>query len=152
MIYSCFWLWIGEPYHKITQDWCILSTYIIIRYMFHDCIVNAVHLKVPTVHTRMRKGSSYLYWPLHSNQCTASCEVNMNFATESVTVVADNVWNEEVVLIDHKRCWKCCPSTHRHSSHQWRRLWFTFWSCSAEIFAVSLRVFSFSPPVQGLLV
>jgi hypothetical protein len=46
-------------------------------------------------------------------------------------------------------CRKCCPSTHRHSSHQ-RKFRFTLSSCSAGIFAISLRIFSFSSPVRGL--
>jgi hypothetical protein len=28
------------------------------------------------------------------------------------------------------RCWKCCPSSHRRSSHWRKRFWFTIWHCS----------------------
>jgi hypothetical protein len=35
------------------QDWCILSTYRIIAYIFHDYTVDDVHLKVLTIHTHI---------------------------------------------------------------------------------------------------
>jgi hypothetical protein len=71
----------------------------------------------------------------------------------SVTQHADNIWNEGKCLplfTDHRRCWKWCPSTRRHSSHRWKRFRFTFWRFSAAIFEISLRMFSFSSSVRGL--
>jgi hypothetical protein len=32
-----------------------------------------------------------------------------------------------------------------------KKFWFALWSCSAVIFALSLRIFSFSSSVRGLL-
>jgi hypothetical protein len=52
---------------------------------------------------------------------------------------------------DHRRCSNCCFYKCSHSSHWQKRFWFTLWKCSAEIFAVSLHIFSFSSSVQGLL-
>jgi hypothetical protein len=43
-------------------------------------------------------------------------------------------------LCSKRRCWKCYPSTRRHSSHRRKRFWFTFWRCSAGIFEISLRI------------
>jgi hypothetical protein len=106
---------------------------------------------------------------------------------------AGNIWNEgkfSPLFTDHRRCWKCCPSTRRHSSHRRKRVWFKLWSCvashvrwvpchhgmarpqvadggdslqfwrvAANMFwftiwrwsAISLRMFSFSSSVRGLL-
>lgn len=50
-------------------------------------------------------------------------------------------WQQIMVgFTDHRRCWKCYQSTRRHSSHRRKRFWFTLSSCSAGIFAVSLRI------------
>jgi hypothetical protein len=73
----------------------------------------------------------------------------MNFADKSICLLADNVGNEVVTI--HRRCWKCCPSTCRHSSHRRKRFWFTLWSCYAGMFAISLWIFFFSSFVWELL-
>jgi hypothetical protein len=49
------------------------------------------------------QGSFYLYFlvhcaALHGSHCTASCQAYMNFATESESLMADNVWDEVVML------------------------------------------------------
>jgi hypothetical protein len=36
-----------------------------------------------------------------------------------MTQLADNIWNEGKFLLlftNHRRCWKCCPSTHKYLS------------------------------------
>jgi hypothetical protein len=54
-----------------------------------------------------------------------------------MTQHAGNVWNDGKFLItNHRRCWKCCPSTRRHSSQWQKRFWFTFWRFSAGIFEI----------------
>jgi hypothetical protein len=53
-----------------------------------------------------------------------------------MTQHADNIWNEGKFLplfTDHRRCWKCCPSIRKHSSHRQKTFWFTFLRCTAEI-------------------
>jgi hypothetical protein len=92
---------------------------------------------------------------LHGGRCAACCKAYRNFADESACLTADNIRNEEKFLplfTDHRRCWKLCPSTRRHSLHRWKRFRFTIWSCSAGIFAIYLRIFSLkSSAVRGLL-
>lgn len=68
MIYSCFWLWIREAYHTIIQNWCILSTYIIIRCIFHDCTLNAMHLKVLAIHIHTQGQGNFLLLLTNSQQ------------------------------------------------------------------------------------
>jgi hypothetical protein len=54
---------------------------------------------------------------LHGDRCSAA---HTNFADESACLTADDIRNEGKFLplfTDH-RCWKCCPSARRHSSHR----------------------------------
>jgi hypothetical protein len=39
-----------------------------------------------------------LMYPVHGDHCTAACEANVNFSAESMSLMADNVWNEVVTL------------------------------------------------------
>jgi hypothetical protein len=49
------------------------------------------------------QGSSYLSWAVHSaalhgDQCTTSCKVDMNFADESIYLLANKIQNEIVTI------------------------------------------------------
>jgi hypothetical protein len=74
---------------------------------------------------------------LHGSQCVACCKAHTNFADESAYLMADNIWNEGEVLplfTDHRRCWKYCPPTHRHSMHRWKMFCRNICSFSVNIF------------------
>jgi hypothetical protein len=71
-----------------------------------------------------------------------------------MTQNADNIWNKGMffpLFINHRRCWKCYPFRRKYLSQRRKRFWFTFRRFSAGIFKISLRMFSFSPSVRGLL-
>jgi hypothetical protein len=40
---------------------------------------------------------------------------------------------------DHRRCWKCCPSTRTHSSHRRKRFWFTLWRNFVALLALEFE-------------
>jgi hypothetical protein len=130
---TCLWIkYIAIPYNLL-----IYSQYLIYIYREDFYYVDRFH------------GSA-----LHGGRCTACCKAQTNFADESACLTADNVQNEGKFLplfTNQRRCWKCCPSTCRRSSHRRKRFWSTRWSCSAGIFAISLRIFSFSSFVLGFL-
>jgi hypothetical protein len=60
------------------------------------------------------QGNSYFYWLVCCDGCTASCKVNMIFATESVRLMADIIWDEVVTLLIYSMKFFCkfCPSNN----------------------------------------
>jgi hypothetical protein len=59
--------------------------------------------------------------PRHGGRLAAPREARTKFADESACLTPNNVQNEVKFLTlftDHRRSWKCCASTRRHSSHR----------------------------------
>lgn len=82
---------------------------------------------------------------LHGDRWAAGREAHANFAEESTCLMADDVCNEIVRIHDHRRYWKWCLCTRRHSEH-WRKIFsFSLRNTSAGIFSISL-LFSFTFP------
>jgi hypothetical protein len=122
---------------------CILHTNTVLDIMFRIAV--SFCLQENMMHIQ---GGFYWTWRVHGPPPAVE-----RTRILPMTQHADNIWNEVKFLplfTSHRRCWKCCPSTRRHSSHRRKRFSFTFWRFSAGIFQISLRMFTFSPSsVQG---
>jgi hypothetical protein len=92
----------------------------------------------------------HFYSALHSHKCTTGCEMNTNFANESVHQTTLGM--KLLQFTDHRRRWKCGLSTHRHSSHQQKMFCLPFEVVQRNICNLPTNnVFSFCSSFQRLL-